>query len=349
MRWARKLDTRHQRSHGGLEEPCRVFLGFREVVHTEQDKERSETCVEVVACLLPPRSGGDGTGRWTWTRKGMLLRLHWQHPPFRPWFLPEATVSRKYQRYPWCWKTLWRPLKRHRLQSSCWRESELTRMSRRSEPAITFAPVRGKWGTGGMFLAGALSLFTALRVPSSWSLSGTCQVWRSLLCIASICFSWLLVSSHALRVPLSIFCLQQQECNTLGLSHCDTHVSVVYQEVILAGSLCGQSLHSSSWIPFLAPMRRNQLWRRIMYFPDPSWAIRILLESSIRMRSRVLSDPKRLRSRDGPSRRIHWRILELFWNSTHMLRLRGGWSFWPRNSGWRQRLKSLTSKERLSR
>ena len=45
----------------------------QEVVHTEQDRELSETCAGVDVCSLPPRFGGGGIARSMLTRRGMSL------------------------------------------------------------------------------------------------------------------------------------------------------------------------------------------------------------------------------------------------------------------------------------
>lgn len=58
-------------SLGVLDELLPVFPVSGEVVPTGPDRELSETCAVVDACLLPPRPGDAGTGRSTYPRRDM--------------------------------------------------------------------------------------------------------------------------------------------------------------------------------------------------------------------------------------------------------------------------------------
>jgi hypothetical protein len=82
-------------SLGELEELWLVFLVFQEEELTVPDKELSETCVVVVACLLPLKHGEDGTEKSTLAKEDMPSFRLWLLLQFPLWFRLEVTESIK--------------------------------------------------------------------------------------------------------------------------------------------------------------------------------------------------------------------------------------------------------------
>jgi hypothetical protein len=89
---------------GELVELCLVFLVFLEVEPTVLDRERSETCAEVVACSTLPESGEDGTERSALDTADMQSPLLSRPPLLLPWSWLVDTVLAKSQNFLWSWE-----------------------------------------------------------------------------------------------------------------------------------------------------------------------------------------------------------------------------------------------------
>ncbi|KAL4348538.1 hypothetical protein GQ457_17G009660 [Hibiscus cannabinus] len=100
--------TRPQLNPGVPVVPSRVFLVFLAAVLTVQAKVLLETCAEVDACLLLPRSGAAGTGKSMLTRSVMPLPLPSPLLLSLPLSWPAATVSSLSRRCHLSFLMLWR-------------------------------------------------------------------------------------------------------------------------------------------------------------------------------------------------------------------------------------------------
>jgi len=75
------LVTKRLLNPGVLDVLLPVFLVSEAVVLTVQVKQRSVTCAEVDACLLPPKPGEDGIDPSTKSNDDMPSALRWQPVP----------------------------------------------------------------------------------------------------------------------------------------------------------------------------------------------------------------------------------------------------------------------------
>lgn len=170
-----------QLNPGEPEELLLVFPEFLDQEPTELDKLPSETCVEKEECSLLSKPTEDGTEKLTWLKEDtpllplLLLQL------LTPLFLPEDTELNKSLKSLSLSKTELNHTKKPKMPFNSSKDSEPTKMSKKSLTPNLLEPEKEKWETEDTESEKDPSLFMPMKTPNSSKLSETFPELKSLM------------------------------------------------------------------------------------------------------------------------------------------------------------------------
>jgi len=160
-------------NHGVPEELLLVFPEFLDQELTELDKLPSVTCVEKEECLLPSKLIEDGTEKLMWLKEDTPLLLPLLPQPLTPLFLLEDTEPNKFPKSPSLSKIELNLMKKLKMLFNSFKDSELTKMSKKLLTPKPSEPVKEKWETEDIKLEKDPSLFMPTKTLNSFKLSET--------------------------------------------------------------------------------------------------------------------------------------------------------------------------------